>query len=42
MSLQLDRPGAKYWQMSYRFTGKQKTLALGIYPDVSLAAAQAL
>src|SRR5688572_1307862 len=30
----------KYWRMSYRFTGKQKTLALGVYPDVSLAKAR--
>ncbi|SEA76679.1 integrase arm-type DNA-binding domain-containing protein [Variovorax sp. YR216] len=30
----------KYWRMSYRFAGKQKTLALGIYPDVSLAKAR--
>ena len=29
--------GAKYWRMAYRFAGKQKTLALGVYPDVSLA-----
>ena len=28
--------GAKYWRLAYRFTGKQKTLALGVYPDVSL------
>lgn len=30
----------KYWRMSYRFLGKQKTLALGVYPDVSLAKAR--
>ena len=29
--------GAKYWRLAYRFAGKQKTLALGVYPDVSLA-----
>lgn len=28
--------GAKYWRMKYRFEGKQKTLALGVYPEVSL------
>ena len=27
---------AKYWRLAYRFAGKQKTLALGVYPDVSL------
>ena len=32
--------GGKYWQLAYRFAGKQKTLALGIYPDVSLADAR--
>lgn len=32
--------GSKYWRMDYRFNGKRKTLALGIYPDVSLADAR--
>ena len=31
----------RYWRYNYRFNGKQKTLALGIYPDVSLAKARA-
>lgn len=26
----------KYWRMNYRMLGKQKTLALGVYPAVSL------
>ena len=30
----------KYWRMNYRFNGKQKTLALGVYPDTSLALAR--
>ena len=30
----------KYWRMSYRFTGMQKTLALGVYPAVSLLKAR--
>lgn len=30
----------KYWRMNYRFAGKQKTLALGVYPDVGLADAR--
>jgi hypothetical protein len=25
--------GGKYWRYNYRFDGKQKTLALGIYPS---------
>lgn len=28
--------GGRYWRMNYRFDGRQKTLALGVYPDVSL------
>lgn len=34
------KPAGKYWRMSYRFMGKQKTLALGVYPAVSLAKAR--
>ena len=33
--------GGRYWRYSYRFNGKQKTLALGVYPDVTLAMARA-
>ena len=33
-------PGAKYWRFDYRFAGKRKTLALGVYPDVSLLEAR--
>lgn len=32
--------GSKYWRMNYRYGGKQKTLALGVYPDLSLADAR--
>jgi integrase len=32
--------GSKYWRFKYRFEGKEKLLALGIYPDVSLAQAR--
>lgn len=31
-----DPKDSKYWRLAYRFAGKQKTLALGVYPDVSL------
>lgn len=34
--LHVKRAG-KYWRMAYRFGGKQRTLALGIHPDVVLA-----
>jgi integrase len=30
----------KYWRLSYRYLGKQKTLALGVYPAVTLAQAR--
>jgi hypothetical protein len=29
--------GSKYWRLRYRFLGKQKTLALGVWPEVGLA-----
>lgn len=32
--------GGRYWRLAYRFEGKQKTLALGVYPDVGLAEAR--
>jgi len=37
----LVKAAGKYWRLGYRFGGKQKTLALGVYPEVSLAAARA-
>jgi integrase len=33
--------GAKYWRLAYRWHGKQRTLALGVYPDVGLMEARA-
>ncbi|MCG5279476.1 tyrosine-type recombinase/integrase [Providencia rettgeri] len=32
--------GSKYWRFRYRFGGKEKMLAFGVYPDVSLANAR--
>jgi hypothetical protein len=32
--------GARYWRMNYRYLGKQKTLAFGVYPDTGLAEAR--
>ena len=32
--------GSKYWRLKYRFVKKEKTLALGVYPDVSLSEAR--
>ncbi|TAM39971.1 MAG: DUF4102 domain-containing protein [Burkholderiaceae bacterium] len=34
------KQAGKYWRLNYRFLGKQKTLALGVYPAVSLAKAR--
>lgn len=36
----LVKDTGKYWRFNYRFAGKQKTLALGVYPDVTLKAAR--
>ena len=38
--LLLTVSGGKLWRYDYRFAGKRKTLALGAYPDVGLAAAR--
>lgn len=32
--------GAKYWRMKYYFVGKEKVLALGVYPHITLAEAR--
>ncbi len=32
--------GSKYWRLKYRFMGKEKALALGVYPDISLSEAR--
>ncbi|OQX04485.1 MAG: integrase [Thiothrix lacustris] len=33
---------AKYWRYDYRFNTKRKTLAIGVYPDISLKDARCL
>ncbi len=38
--LLITAKGAKYWRLKYRFAGKEKKLALGVYPDISLAEAR--
>jgi len=40
MYLLVTPKGASYWRLDYRFAGKRKTLALGIYPIVSLSNAR--
>lgn len=32
--------GSNYWRLKYRYAGKEKRLAFGVYPDVSLAQAR--
>ena len=36
MYLEIAPTGGKLWRLKYRFGGKEKRLALGIYPDTSL------
>ena len=38
--LLLTPNGSKLWRLAYRFGGKQKTLALGIYPTITLKQAR--
>ena len=40
MYLEVTAAGGKYWRMKYRHAGKEKRLALGVYPAVSLADAR--
>ncbi len=39
--LLISPTGAKLWRYNYRFGGKRKTLALGIYPEITLNQARA-
>lgn len=38
--LELTAAGGRYWRLKYRHGGKEKRLALGVYPTVSLKAAR--
>lgn len=40
MYLEITPSGGKYWRLKYRFCGKEKRLALGVYPSVPLAEAR--
>jgi hypothetical protein len=40
LQLWLMPTGGKLWRFAYRFDGKQRTLSLGAYPDVSLSQAR--
>ena len=39
--LLVEKKGSKLWRHAFRFDGKQKHIALGVYPIVSLAEARA-
>ena len=41
LHLLINSDGAKYWRLAYRWHGKQRTLALGVYPAVGLMEARA-
>lgn len=38
--LDVRATGARYWRMKYRFAGKERLLAFGTFPEVSLAEAR--
>ncbi len=40
MYLLVTPNGARYWRLDYRFAGKRRTLALGVYPTVTLSNAR--
>lgn len=40
LQLWVQPTGARLWRLAYRFGGKQKLLALGVYPTISLAEAR--
>jgi hypothetical protein len=40
MYLLVNPNGSKYFRLKYRFEGKEKTLALGVYPETSLKQAR--
>ena len=41
LHLLVTEQGSKLWRLSYRYENKQKTLALGAYPSISLSEARA-
>ena len=38
--LEISPAGSRWWRMKYRFDGKEKRLALGVYPEVPLQLAR--
>ena len=41
LHLLINPDGAKYWRLAYRWNGKQRTLAIGVYPAIGLMEARA-
>ncbi len=42
MYLLIKPNGGKYWRLKYRYAGKEKIYALGVYPETSLKKAREL
>jgi Arm DNA-binding domain len=40
LQLWVTPDGAKRWRLAYRFLGRQKTLAIGVYPETGLREAR--
>jgi integrase len=40
MFLQVQPNGSRYWRMKYRYAGKERLLAFGIFPEVTLSEAR--
>lgn len=40
LDLQVNPNSSKYWRFKYRYASKEKKLAFGVYPDMSLADAR--
>ena len=40
LQLHITPQGSKLWRLAYRWQGKQKTLAFGAFPTISLAQAR--
>lgn len=38
--LEVSNGGSRYWRLKYRYAGKEKRLAFGVYPEVTLAEAR--
>ena len=38
--LEVTPAGGKFWRLKYRFNGRESTLTIGSYPEISLAQAR--